>query len=326
MSDHVDGPRSIGDPAADLSDLFAFTSPQDPKRTVLAANVFPSAGENAMFTNVVDHAILLRRVRVAGVGNDARFEAASEELRFSFRFAVLERDAAGRAVQSGTCRLPDGREIGLVVNDEKGASSPEGVYRVFAGLRSDPFFLAWLPAELRKFPNLLQHDNVLCMVVEFDTARVLDPARGSLFGVAAETVPIPQPRSMIGHPVPRIDWVGRPEQTNMRLNNPAMAGTDDLRDLWNQQKPFAISKELEPLFMQRLKDSLANWDMRDGRADWMPEALAANARVFFDDFMLIDVAKPVKSSKNKPPRDRAQHDQRAAVSNRRRKDRRRERD
>ena len=30
MSDHVDGPRSIGEPAADLTDLFAFTSPEDP--------------------------------------------------------------------------------------------------------------------------------------------------------------------------------------------------------------------------------------------------------------------------------------------------------
>ena len=28
----------------------------------------------------------------------------------------------------------------------------------------------------------------------------------------------------------------------MRLNNPAMAGTDDLRDLWNQQTPFAIAE------------------------------------------------------------------------------------
>jgi len=36
MSDHVDGPRSIGDPAADISDLFAFTSPENPGRTVLA--------------------------------------------------------------------------------------------------------------------------------------------------------------------------------------------------------------------------------------------------------------------------------------------------
>jgi hypothetical protein len=33
--------------------------------------------------------------------------------------------------------------------------------------------------------------------------------------------------------------------------------------------------------------------MRDGTADWAPEALAANANVFLDDFMLFDVAKPI---------------------------------
>ena len=64
MSDHVDGPRSIGDPAADISDLFAFTSPENADRTVLAACAFPSAGEDAMFSN----AIAVRRVVVAGVG------------------------------------------------------------------------------------------------------------------------------------------------------------------------------------------------------------------------------------------------------------------
>lgn len=292
MSDHVDGPRQIGDPAADLTDLFAFTSPENPARTVLAACVFPSAGEDAIFSNAIDHAILVRRVGVAGVGNSAKFQPADDEIRFSFRFDVLKRDSAGKPVQRGTCTLPGGRELQFIVNDEKGASTLDGDFRVFAGLRSDPFYLAWLVAELKKFRNLLQHDNVLIAVVEFDTRRVLDLAKGSLFGVCAETVPIPQPRSLIGHPVPRIDWVGRPEQTNMRINNPAMAGTDDLRDLWNQQKPFAISNELKPLFLQRLKDSFANWDMRDGKADWTPEALVANANVFLDDFLLFDVAKP----------------------------------
>ena len=29
MADHVDGPRSIGDPSIDLTDLFAFTSPEN---------------------------------------------------------------------------------------------------------------------------------------------------------------------------------------------------------------------------------------------------------------------------------------------------------
>ena len=62
MSDHIDGPRQIGDPASDLTDLFAFTSPENPAHTVLAANVFPSAGVTAMFSNAVNHSIVVRRV------------------------------------------------------------------------------------------------------------------------------------------------------------------------------------------------------------------------------------------------------------------------
>ena len=171
MSDHVDGPRSIGEPAADLTDLFAFTSPENPARTVLAACVFPKAGEDAMFSNVIDYSIVVRRVTVAGVGHAAKFQPADDEIRFSFRFEVLERDAAGNPIQRGVCTLPGGRKLSLTVNDEKGASTPEGDVRVFAGLRSDPFYLAWDIGKLKKLPNLLQHDNVLSMVVELDSGR-----------------------------------------------------------------------------------------------------------------------------------------------------------
>jgi len=293
MSDHVDGPRSIGEPAADISDLFAFTSPENPGRTVLAMCVFPSAGEDAIFSNVIDHSIAVRRVSVAGVGNAAKFQPANEEIRFTFRFEVLKRDAAGKAIQRGVCKLPDGRELSLTVNEENGASTPEGDVRVFAGLRSDPFYLAWIFADLTKVPNLLQHDNVLITVVEFDTRRVLDPAKASLFGAIAETVPARRPAGRIGHPIARVDWIGRPEQTNVRLSNPGLSTDDDIRDLWNQQTPFAISKELQPMFLQRLKDSFADYDMRDGTADWTPQALAVNANVFLDDYLLFDVAKPI---------------------------------
>jgi hypothetical protein len=133
-------------------------------------------------------------------------------------------------------------------------------------------------------------------VVDFDTRRVLAPEKGSLFAVIAETTPVPGPATLIGKPPPRFDWVGRPEQTNMRLNNPAMEGSEDLRDLWNQQTPFAIDEKLKPLFRQRLIDSLTNWDMRDGRADFTPAALGACANVYLDDFVLIDVAKPTTDS------------------------------
>ena len=93
---------------------------------------------------------------------------------------------------------------------------------------------------MRPIPNLLQHDNVLCIVIEFDTRRVLDPGRGSLFGVISETLPLSR-TSPVNPPPLRLDWVGRPEQTNVRLNNGP--GLVDIRDLWNQQTPFAIATE-----------------------------------------------------------------------------------
>jgi hypothetical protein len=293
MSDHVDGPRSIGDPSADLTDLFAFTSPENPARTVLAACVFPSAGESAMFSNVIDLSIVARRVTVAGSGAGTKFQPASDEIRFRLRFDVLNRDPEGNVLQRGKCFLPGDRELQLTVNDEKGASTPEGDFRVFAGLRSDPFYLAWLVDKLKPIPNLLQHDNVLAVVVEFDTQRVLDPAKGSLFGVVAETFPSPHARGPIEGPDHRIDWIGRPEQTNVRLNNPLLGAADDLRDLWNQQTPFAIARELQPLFLQRLKDSIAAWDMADGKADWSQESIDVAASVLLDDFLLFDITRPI---------------------------------
>ena len=103
MSDHVDGPRQIGDPAIDLTDLFAFTSPENPGHTVLAANVFPSAGVSAMFSNAVNHSIVVRRVTVAGIGDAAKFKPGDQEYRFSCRFSALERGADGsKPVQRGT--------------------------------------------------------------------------------------------------------------------------------------------------------------------------------------------------------------------------------
>jgi polyketide cyclase/dehydrase/lipid transport protein/uncharacterized protein DUF4331 len=296
MSDHVDGPRQIGDPPADLTDLFAFTSPENPAHTVLAANVFPSAGVTAMFSNAINHSIVVHRMTVAGLGNAAKFKPSDKEYRFNCRFSVLEYGTDSKPIQRGTLTCPDGQVLPFVVNDEKGASTPDGVFRVFAGLRSDPFFLAWIVKDLKKFPNLLQHDNVLAIVIEFDTRRVLDPGQGSLFGVIAETTPIPGAAGPIGHEPPRLDWVGRPEQTNMRLNNNALEGTDDLRDLWNQQTPFALTEDLRPVFHKRLIDSLTNWDMRDGKADWSPAALEAAANIYLDDFMLFDVSKPINDT------------------------------
>jgi hypothetical protein len=91
MSDHIDGPRQIGDPSADLTDVLAFTSPENPARTVLAADVFPTCGQEAIFSNAITHSIVVRRAKIAGLGDNAKFETSYTEIRFSFKFDVLER-------------------------------------------------------------------------------------------------------------------------------------------------------------------------------------------------------------------------------------------
>ena len=192
MSDHIDGPRSIGDPSIDTTDLFCFRSPENPARTVFAADVFPSAGTSAVFSDAANHAIVARRVTVAGLGDAAKFQAGDREIRFNFRFDRLEARPGAKPIQRGTCTLPDGQTLRFVVNDEKGATTPDGTFRVFAGLRSDPFILAWLVGELKPFRNLLEHDNVLCFLVDFDTSACSTRRRVRCSVSIAETTPVPQ--------------------------------------------------------------------------------------------------------------------------------------
>ena len=290
MSDHVDGPRTTADPAIDLTDLYAFISPENPKRMVLIANVFPGAGDSALFSNAVSYSIAVRQIRLVATGDAARFEAKKGDVRFTFEFETLKPlPDRSRPRQTGACKLPGGETLNIVVNDEQGSATADNLFRVFAGLRSDPFFIGWLPlTPLKNLPNYVEEDNVLSLVIEFDTARVLKPDTGSLFGAVAETTP--RAIDSLRNPPPRFDWVGRPEVTNFLLN---VIGETDLRDPWNQQTPFAINEDLLPVFRNRMTRSLELWDKRDGNVDWTPAALAANVNVFLDDYLLFDVAKPI---------------------------------
>jgi Domain of unknown function (DUF4331) len=43
MADHFSGPRALADPASDITDVFAFPSPERPGHLVLVLDVFPVA-------------------------------------------------------------------------------------------------------------------------------------------------------------------------------------------------------------------------------------------------------------------------------------------
>ena len=52
MSDHFSGPAVMGDPAVDITDFYAFPSPERPGNLVLIMNVFPMATSQSFFSDV----------------------------------------------------------------------------------------------------------------------------------------------------------------------------------------------------------------------------------------------------------------------------------
>jgi hypothetical protein len=60
MSDHFSGPAVMGDPSVDITDFYAFPSPERPGNLVLIMNVFPMATLQSCFSNALTHRFRLR--------------------------------------------------------------------------------------------------------------------------------------------------------------------------------------------------------------------------------------------------------------------------
>ena len=66
MSDHISGPRALADPIADITDVYAFPSPERPGRLVLVLNTLPMAKPSDLFS-----AGLLYRLRLRSLSPPA---------------------------------------------------------------------------------------------------------------------------------------------------------------------------------------------------------------------------------------------------------------
>src|SRR5712671_3962042 len=130
MSDHISGPRAIADPVTDITDLFAFPSPESPRHLVVIMNVFPYAGPSACFSDAVIYRLRVRSVSIAS--NKRAFAVGADEFTFDCTFDVpAGADSEGQPVQQGRCRMPNGEFVSFRVNDESGGRG-EGL-QVFAG-------------------------------------------------------------------------------------------------------------------------------------------------------------------------------------------------
>src|SRR5262249_47368804 len=195
MSDHFSGPRALADPAADMSDVFAFPSPEGTKHLGLVMNVFPKAGPTALFSDAVIYRFRVRPVTIAATGPGAAFAVGPDEVSFDCQFDVATDSKDNeRAVQQGQCIVSTGQVISFRVNDQEGGESA-GV-RVFAGQRSEPFFLDVRMVEktvasgklaFKKVgSDTLYGTNVLSVVLKVDWPKVLKG--GPMFAIVCETL------------------------------------------------------------------------------------------------------------------------------------------
>jgi hypothetical protein len=118
MSDHGAGPRSIANPEVDITDVFAFPSPERPGHLVMVMNTYPFKEIEAtrlFFSDALDYRIRVRGVRVASTGPSAAFEVGEEERAFSFIFDVPQK-SGDSLLQSGICHGPSGK-ISVRVGD-----------------------------------------------------------------------------------------------------------------------------------------------------------------------------------------------------------------
>ena len=60
MSDHISGPRALAEPAADITDFYAFASPERPGHLSLVLNTRPFAETSDVFSDALIYRFRLR--------------------------------------------------------------------------------------------------------------------------------------------------------------------------------------------------------------------------------------------------------------------------
>jgi Domain of unknown function (DUF4331) len=297
VSDHISGPRAMAEPIADITDVYAFPSPEVPDRLVLVMNTLPFAQPSARFSDGLTYRFRLRPVAAATRDNPAPFTVGAEEFTLDCVFSPpLNGNGASGPDQDGTCTTPAGQTLAFSVNDEQGGSA-HGV-RVFAGPRWDPFIMD-APAALKTIATgrlaftdpsaiFLDGKNVLSLVVEVDCARLLGSAE--LVGVVAETL-------TRGTLAVRLERVGRPEVKNLLLAPKQFDTVNrdlEIRDLYNMEDAFRLAPAYQGAYRARLNANLAFWDGLDGNQDWPVDRGGAHplTELLLADFLVVDLTKP----------------------------------
>src|SRR4051812_31542791 len=176
MSHHISGPRAVAEPIADITDFYAFPSPERPGHLVLVLNTLPFAPPTARFSDALLYRFRIRELIRSAPDAGSPFSPTGDDIVIECVFSTPEPEDGGEQVC--TCTLPDGDTVTVRVAGDRAAAG-DGT-RVFAGPCWDPFILdaramlTTIATEKLAFTDpgaiYLDGKNVLGLVVEIDCA------------------------------------------------------------------------------------------------------------------------------------------------------------
>lgn len=142
-SDHQDSPAVVAQPGADISDVFAFPSPRDANKIVLAMDVVPliPAGRSGNYS--LDPSVLYQfRLTHGPMGTkspaDLAFKVQARGQGPSQHVTVYA--AAANASRPAEIDESVGEPLGDVAFNVTGGTALKGGITAFVGPRADPFF------------------------------------------------------------------------------------------------------------------------------------------------------------------------------------------
>ena len=293
MSDHISGPRALADPVADITDLYAFPSPERPGRLVLVLNTLPFAPADGRFSDGLVYRFRLRPVDIDPAERRIRADPSTEwTVDCVFDAPGVDGGQRGHSIP------PAGEPVSFEVGDGAGRGPAGAALKVFAGPRWDPFIMD-APAALRAIAErrlaftepgsiYLDGKNVLSLVVELDCATVLGAVRP--VAVVAETL------TRGTHSV-RIERVGRPEVKNLLLGPKQFDQVNrdlEIRDLYNMEDAFHVGPSYAGAYRARLDANLAFWDGLDGVVHWPLDDTGRHplTELVLDDHLVVDPSRP----------------------------------
>ncbi len=124
-ADHLDAPATVAEPAADINDVYTFLDQPGIATTnvIFAMTVFPAAAADAKFSDTVQY--------VLHTQSGAAFGATTSDLNIICTFD---------ATQKASCWAGADEYVTGDASQGTGITSASGKFKVFAGVRKDPFF------------------------------------------------------------------------------------------------------------------------------------------------------------------------------------------